>query len=171
MSLTRIFTKYIGLFRRNVVLGAKAKIEPAHLARGGPIHIGAYSLVRLGSILMPAGGIIEIGRGVSINQYCILHGENGLKIGDGCLIAPRVSIFASNHAYNKKSKPIRSQGMLDKGGILIGDDCWIGTGAVILDGTRIGKGAVIGAGAVVTKDIPNYSVAVGNPAKVVGNRV
>ena len=58
------------------------------------------------------------------------------------------------------------QGVYSQGSIVIGDDVWLGAGAVVLDGVRIGKGCIVGAGAVVTKNLPDYAIAVGVPAKV-----
>lgn len=171
MRLLSRFLQLVFTIRNpQLTFGKNVRLEPALLARGGVISIGDNTCVRLGSVLMPAGGSISIGANTTINHYCIFHGGNDLRIGDGCLIAPRVSIFAANHEFRDRDIPIRAQGMTSKGGIEISDDVWIGTGAIILDGTRIGKGAIIGAGSVVTKDVEPYSVNVGNPARKVGNR-
>lgn len=145
-------------------------VEPCFIAKGGRVTIGDHSHVRFGTIFMPAGGEIRIGARTSVNHYSILHGQNGLRIGDDCLIAPRVSIFASNHIYENRETLIRHQGMKPSGGISIGNDVWIGTGAIIVDGVNIGDGAVVGAGSVVTKDVEAYSVVAGTPARVIRER-
>jgi len=62
------------------------------------------------------------------------------------------------------------QGMYSRGPVVIGDDVWIGAGATILDGVRVGRGAIVGAGAVVTRDVPDFAVVTGVPAKVVSQR-
>ncbi|WP_352929524.1 acyltransferase [Mesorhizobium sp. M1088] len=93
-----------------------------------------------------------------------------LTIGRNCLIAPRVSIFASNHQYRDRNVDIRNQGTFSKGGIKIADDVWIGTGAIILDGVQIGEGCVVGAGSVVTKSLPDYAIVAGNPATIIARR-
>ncbi|MEM9217436.1 MAG: acyltransferase [Cyanobacteria bacterium P01_F01_bin.150] len=113
-------------------------------------------------------GCITIGDNTIIGPYCFLSGES-IQIGTQCLIAPQVGIFANNHEFSDPLRYIRQQGHSYKG-IVIDDDCWIGTGAKILDGVHIGKGCVIGAGAVVSKSLPPYSIAVGIPAKIVGSR-
>lgn len=113
-------------------------------------------------------GKIEIGESTIIGSYSSLSGLF-IHIGKDCLIAPQVCIFANNHVFADPHRKIREQGHTYQG-IVIEDDCWLGAGVRVLDGVTIGEGSVIGAGAVVTKDIPPYSVAVGVPAKVVAQR-
>ncbi len=112
---------------------------------------------------------IEIGEHTFINSHCSLVGPGHIKIGNNCLFGPRVALIAVNHQFTDLKTPIRLQGHTAKG-ITIEDDCWLGYGVVVVDGITIGRGSVIGAGAVITKDIPPFSIAVGVPAKVIGNR-
>ncbi|MBD2461558.1 acyltransferase [Oscillatoria sp. FACHB-1407] len=112
---------------------------------------------------------IEIGESTYLGAYVCIAGPGSIRIGKDCLIAAQSGLFASNHTFDKLDIPIRKQEPTFKG-IVIEDDCWLGTGVKVLDGVTIGKGSVIGAGAVVTKDIPPYSIAVGVPAKIVGTR-
>lgn len=155
---------------RQLTFGAGSHIESALLAGGGPITIADKVYIRMGVVMMPAGGSIRIGANTTVNHYCVFHGGNGLEIGRDCLIAPRVSIFAANHAFRDASKPIRTQGMTSKGGVTVGNDVWIGTGAILLDGVTVGDGAVIAAGSVVTKPVPAGEIFAGNPARVIGKR-
>ncbi|HEY9853023.1 MAG TPA: acyltransferase [Leptolyngbyaceae cyanobacterium] len=111
---------------------------------------------------------IEIGENTYIGPYTCLSGDH-IKIGKYCLIASHSAIYANNHNFADPTRYIQEQGNNYKG-IAIEDDCWLGSGVRVLDGVTIGKGSVIGAGAVVTKDIPPYSIAVGVPAKVIGHR-
>lgn len=113
-------------------------------------------------------GHIDIGYHTYIGPYSCLSGSN-LKIGKNCLIASHAGIYANNHNFDDPASLIRKQGNSYKG-IVIEDNCWLGSGVRVLDGITIGQGSVIGAGAVVTKNIPPYSIAVGVPAKVVGHR-
>ncbi|MNG32136.1 Virginiamycin A acetyltransferase [compost metagenome] len=76
---------------------------------------------------------------------------------------------AENHVFSDKTKPIKEQGIYRQG-ITIEDDCWIGSNVTILDGVTIGTGSVVAAGAVVTKDVPPYSVVGGVPAKIIKER-
>jgi len=133
------------------------------------ITIGDNSYLSSFCILRTYDGWIRIGRNCTVNYYAILYGQGGLRIGNDVRIAPQVMIMPTNHIFEDPDVPIRKQGIKGKG-IQIEDDVWLGVGAIVLDGVTIGKGSVIGAGAVVTKDIPPYSVAVGVPAKVVKKR-
>ena len=119
------------------------------------------------------GRNIHLGDNVIINMNCTFVDNNRIDVGNRVLIASDVKIYTATHSTdpsvrnysdnqnpafwcNTYSKPVR-----------IGDEVWIGGGAILLPGVTIGKGSVVGAGAVVTKDIPPYTVAVGNPARVI----
>lgn len=112
---------------------------------------------------------VEIDENTFIGPYTCIGGSGNIKIGKHCLIAAQTGIIANNHIFADPVQKIRDQGVTQKG-IVIEDDCWLGFGVKVLDGVTIGQGSVIGAGAVVTKDIPPYSVAVGVPAKAIANR-
>ncbi len=152
-----------------LTLGRGARIrEYVQLQGGGSgvVTIGENSNV--GPFVMleaQPGGSITIGSGCGINAFCVIYGGGGVTIGDNTRIACHVVIVANNHNIDDVSKNIRDQGFTAEG-IRVGSDVWIGAGARILDGVHIGDHAVIGAGAVVTKDIPEYAVAVGVPARV-----
>jgi len=106
---------------------------------------------------------------VSINEWVHLNGKGQIEIGDWVDIAHSVSIESADHGFSSLKDHIRFQ-EFTVGKIIIEDDVWIGCGTRILKGVRIGKGSTIGAGSVVTKDIPPYSIAVGNPCVVIKNR-
>ena len=113
---------------------------------------------------------ICIGDNVSINRKCSIYGSYYNKdiqivIGNNVSLAPEVKIFAASHNYHDLGLPDYGKS------VYIGDFVWIGGGAVILPGVSIGEGAIIGAGSIVTKDIPAWSIAVGNPAKVIKKRI
>lgn len=132
----------------------------------GPIKIGNNCRVNAYSVTGP----IEIGDNTLINHMSDISGREGkVVIGSNVLIAPRVSIIATMHNYKNKDILIKDQG-IRFADVEIGDDVWIGSGAIIMPGVKIEKGAVIGANAVVTMDIPAYCIAVGVPAKIVGKR-
>lgn len=114
---------------------------------------------------------VYIGSDTYINGNSILRaGEKSkIVIGKNCLIADRVHMRTTTHVYIKKEELIQKQGHEEKD-IIVEDDVWIGFGAQILSGVNIRKGAVIGAGAVVTKDVDEYAVVGGVPAKVIKYR-
>lgn len=112
---------------------------------------------------------IQIDDETFIGPNVCIAGPGNIKIGKNCLIAPHTGIFANNHQFAELSVPIKCQGVTRKG-IIIEDDCWLGHRVTVLDGVTIGRGSVIGAGAVVNRDIPPYSVAVGVPARVIKSR-
>lgn len=87
-----------------------------------------------------------------------------VRIGDRVMFGPFVSIFAATHETGVQS---RRDGVEYAGQVTIGDDCWIGGNVTIMPGVTIGKGCTVGSGSIVTKDIPDFSVAIGNPARVV----
>ncbi len=115
------------------------------------------------------GTFIHIGQNTFIGPGTCIAGPGDIKIGKNCLIAAQSGIFANNHNFADMELPIREQGITRRG-IVIEDDCWLGSGVKVLDGVTIGKGSVIGANSVVTKDIPPFSVAVGIPARVIKKR-
>ncbi|WP_344978940.1 acyltransferase, partial [Compostibacter hankyongensis] len=110
--------------------------------------------------------VIYIGDKFYVNAGCHLFGE--IKIGKNVMIGPKVVIWSRDHGM-EKDKPMNLQ-THKKSPITIGDDVWIGACTTILKGVNIGSGAVIGAGAVVTKNIPDNAIAVGNPAKIIKYR-
>lgn len=112
---------------------------------------------------------VHIDDGTFIGLHACISGSGNIKIGKNCLIASNCAIYASNHNYDDPTQLIKNQGGTRRG-VVIEDDCWLGNRVTVLDGVTIGEGSVIGAGAVVTKDIPPYSVAVGVPAKVIKSR-
>ena len=85
-------------------------------------------------------------------------------------MGPEVIFYTSNHKFADKDIPIIKQGSTQEKPIVIEDDCWIGRRCIILPGVRISKGTIVGAGAIVTKQFPEYSIIGGNPAKIIGKR-
>jgi len=117
-------------------------------------------------------GKVSIKDNVFLNSNVMINADIGgeIVIGSNVLIAPNVVIRASGHNYDKGDIPIKNQGH-KTGKIIIKEDVWVGSNAVILPNVTIGKGAVIGAGAVVTKDVNDFEIVGGVPAKKIGSRV
>ncbi|MGD8522335.1 MAG: acyltransferase [Desulfobacterales bacterium] len=136
---------------------------------GGTISIGDSTHILSYAMLKGFGGNINIGDHCTVHPFCMLCGGGGLKIGNSVRIAAHTVIMPSNHVFEDPKTPIRLQGIRAEG-IIIKDDVWLGTGVRVLDGITIGKGSIVGAGAVVTKDVPDYAIVTGVPARVTGWR-
>lgn len=121
------------------------------------------------SILSCKNGDIELDEYANIGVFCNISSNSKLKIGKKVLIGPHCSLFATEHRSERADIPIADQGWTSKG-IRIEDNVWIGAGVIVLDGVTIGRDSIIGAGAVVSENIPELSIAVGIPAKVVKRR-
>lgn len=122
------------------------------------------------SVMAGFGGTISIRRRVCINPYTTIDIQSHLEIGENTLIAPGCYICDYDHNFENLDKPINKQGYVSQP-ITIGSDVWIGAKSIILKGVHIGRGVVIGAGSVVTCDIPDFSIAAGNPARVIKKRI
>lgn len=161
----------------NIHLGEKVYLDShvyLHALPGG-IRIGEGTSLMHGTIFhvfnfrgLPKAGI-TVGKNCFFGEYTCIRGQGGVQIGDGVYTGTQVQIAAVNHVYADPEKFIKDQGITAVG-ITIEDDVWLGSNAVVVDGVTIGKGCVVGAGSVVTKNLPPYSIAVGVPAKVIKDR-
>jgi acetyltransferase-like isoleucine patch superfamily enzyme len=113
---------------------------------------------------------ISIGDNSNINHGCELYGAGGIKIGNGTLIAYRVTIMSDSRTF-KGVMPLKERAERIKKPVEIGDDVWIGTGAIIMPGTIIKNHAIIAAGAVVTKNVEEWDIVGGNPARKISSRL
>lgn len=131
-----------------------------HLIRdlfGNNLEEGSYITPPLNGACV---GSMKIGKNVLINSNLLAMARGGITIEDNAMIAANVQLVSNNHdPYDLWTLPCKP--------VLIKEYAWIGAGATILPGVCIGKHAIVGAGSVVTKDVPDYAVAVGNPAKVI----
>lgn len=106
---------------------------------------------------------IEVGKNFYANYNCTILDVAKVIIGDNCQIAPNVAIYTAGHPVHPDSRNSAYEYGIS---VTIGDNCWIGGNTVICPGVHIGNNVVIGAGSVVTKDIPDWSIAAGNPCRV-----
>jgi carbonic anhydrase/acetyltransferase-like protein (isoleucine patch superfamily) len=137
---------------------------------GGGIVLGDGATINRYAMIQGSRGGVLIGNGSEINNYSILNGTGGIEIGENVLIGPHVQIISYQHEFSDVTTPIKRQPMVAKK-IPIGDDVWIGAGAIVMAGIEIGDGSVIGAGSVVTRSCPPYSVLAGVPARIMRSRV
>ena len=110
------------------------------------------------------GHNIEIGKNAFINYNCTIIDVGKVVIGDNCQIAPNVSIYTAGHPVHPATRNTAYEYGIN---ITIGNNVWIGGNTVIMPGVRIGDNAVIGAGSIVTRDVPAWTVAAGNPCRVI----
>ncbi|MBE6037126.1 MAG: acyltransferase [Clostridiales bacterium] len=111
---------------------------------------------------------IEIGDRSGIGDRSWIHGK--VIIGDDVMMGPECVMLTANHNMARTDIPMNRQGDGEEKPVRIGNDVWLGARVIVLPGVTIGDGAVIGAGSVVTKDVPPYCVAAGNPARVIRDR-
>ena len=140
-------------FPKNITIGSKS-----YLGIDCKIYASEFSEVSIGS-------------NVSFNSNVMINarGKGKISIGNNVLIGPNVVLRSSNHSFMTTKLPIINQGMID-GEIIVHDDVWIGSNAVILPNCKIGRGVIIAAGAVVTSDIQSYTIVGGVPAKLIKKR-
>ena len=107
---------------------------------------------------------IEVGKNFYANYNCTILDVGKVTIGDNCMFAPNVAIYTAGHPIHPDSR----NSMYEYGiPVSIGDNCWLGGNTIVCPGVKIGNNVVIGAGSVVTKDIPDWSIAAGNPCRVI----
>ena len=131
-------------------------------------------------ILAKCGKYVNIEKGAQFPSAVELGDYSGIGIraqingkaviGKNVMMGPDVCMYARNHAFDRTDIPMNQQGFTPEKPIVIEDDVWIGARVIILPGVHIGTGAVVGAGAVVTKDVPDYAVVGGNPARILKMR-
>lgn len=161
-------------YARGVSLGPNAFLDqgvylhacPQGIVIGGDSRVMHNAELHVFNFRDLPHAFIRVGRGTFIGESVVVRGQGGVSIGDDVLIAPLAKILAVNHNFGDPTVPVIDQGISGEG-IVIEDGAWIGAGAAILDGVRVGQGSVIGANAVVTRDVPPHTLAVGSPARVI----
>lgn len=145
---------------------------PARIFGGRHIYIESNVFIWYGSRIealngRPGAARITIGRDTVIQPYVHIGAVDSVSIGKGVLVASGVYVTDHDHSFHDINRPPISNRQLIAAPVVIGDYSWLGERAMVLKGVEIGEHCVIGAGAIVTKSIPSYCVAVGVPARVV----
>lgn len=148
-----------------VVLDAKSDVPHATL------RIEDGTVIGRNSALVCKGGTIHIGKDVNVSVNCTLISESNLYIGDKSLVAGHCYLIAGgNHGTEFSGVPFVDQPRLQKGGIQILANCWVGANVTMLDGVTLGPDTIIGAAALVNRSVPPATIAVGVPAKIISSR-
>jgi acetyltransferase-like isoleucine patch superfamily enzyme len=137
--------------------------------RSGQIRFGRFVWIGDGTKIRCHEGVVEIGDKTVFGQECTVSAYQRVRIGEQCVIADRAMFIDFDHGVTEVERPIRVQGIY-KRDTIVGSNVWIGYGACILRGVRVGDNSVVGTNAVVTKDVPANSVVGGVPAKVLRTR-
>ena len=139
------------------------------LTLGNDCFIGRGSSMRLTNNISNLGKGVYIGNNFSCGDYSFFGANGGITIGDDVRMGQCVRFHAQNHKFDD-NELIRLQGTTSKG-ISIGNNCWIGSGTVFLDGAKIGNGCVVAANSLITKEFPDNVVIMGQPGRIVRNRM
>lgn len=158
----------------HVVLGRGIKIEhPECVWLGDHVHLNDYCWISIlktnkqkGSPDMPLNPQLSIGDNTYIGRFATIACMSRVAIGNDVMISDRVFIGDTSHGYARTDLPIKDQYQFSPGPVSIGDGSWIGINVSILPDVKIGRNCVIGANSVVTKDIPDFHIAAGVPAKI-----
>lgn len=133
------------------------------------IKLGRNSSVHEYSIIKSKGGDVFIGENTFISSFVNISAVGNIYIGKNVMLANGCRIETGTHGFGNFDHPIKEQ-LAESRGINIEDDCWLGAGVKVVDNVTIGQGSVIGAGSVVTKNLPPYSIAAGVPARLIKKR-
>lgn len=131
--------------------------------------VDQHAVIRGSGVIRNLGTGVTVGARSAIGAFNVLLGQGGITIGEDCLLAPHVTVVSENHNFDNAQQAIRAQGET-RARTTIGNDVWIGAGAVILGGACIGDGAVVAAGAVVRGNVEPFQIVGGVPARVIGKR-
>lgn len=188
--LRKIF--YKTLFRasgESVILGEGVTIRhPSKISLGKRVAIDEHCLLDAGGsgeagviigddvvvsrncVIQGKTGYVKIGSGTDIGCNTVITSVSGVDMGRNALIAANCYIGGARYVIESREMAVSLQGTYSRGPVIFEDGIWLGAGVMVLDGVRLGKGVIVGAGSVVTKSIPEFSIAMGVPAKVVSVR-
>jgi acetyltransferase-like isoleucine patch superfamily enzyme len=149
-----------------VFFGRRLELQ---IARRGEVRFGRFVWIGDRSKIRCHEGVVEIGAKTVIGQECTISAYQRVRIGEQCVIADRAMFIDFDHGVVEVERPIRLQGIY-KRDVEVGSNVWIGYGACILRGVRVGDNSIVGTNSVVTKDVPANAVVAGVPARIVRTR-
>jgi acetyltransferase-like isoleucine patch superfamily enzyme len=139
------------------------------IARRARVEFGRFVWIGDGTKIRCHEGVVEIGQKTVVGQECTISAYQRVRIGEQCVIADRAMFIDFDHGVVEVDRPIRLQGIY-KRDVEVGSNVWIGYGACVLRGVRVGDNSIIGTNSVVTKDVPANAVVAGIPARVIRMR-
>lgn len=166
---TRLRSKSLIHFGNGVTLGESVVIDGLSkngIHIGHNVNIGPYTIIEATGVISNLGVGCSIGNNSGLGAFSFLGAAGGVCIGNDVIMGQRVSFHSENHNFDRLDLPIREQG-INRQGIVIEDNCWIGANVVFLDGSHVGSGSVVAAGAVVRGVFPSNAIIAGVPAKLV----
>jgi acetyltransferase-like isoleucine patch superfamily enzyme len=149
-----------------VFFGRRLELQ---IARGARLHLGRFVWLGDGTKIRCHEGVVEIGEKTVLGQDCTISAYRRVRIGEQCVIADRAMFIDFDHGVVEVERPIRKQGIY-KRDVEVGSNVWIGYGACILRGVRVGDNSIVGTNSVVTRDVPANAVVAGVPARVIRMR-
>lgn len=148
----------VGLSKRGITFGNRCTV-------------GRMACIRPTNVLLnEAGEGLKMGDHSNIGVFSYVGCSGYIEIGNNVMMGARVNLLAENHNFAAMDIPMKEQGVT-RSSIVIEDDCWLGANSSILAGVRIGHGSIVATGAVVTKDVPPYSIVGGMPARIIRYRL
>jgi acetyltransferase-like isoleucine patch superfamily enzyme len=164
----RLFTLAGWRWRTQGMLFLGRRLE-LQIARGGEVRFGRFVWLGDGTKIRCHEGVVEIGDKTVLGQECTISAYQRVRIGEQCVVADRAMFIDFDHGVVDVERPIRQQGIY-KRDVVVGSNVWVGYGACILRGVRVGDNSIIGSNSVVTRDVPANAVVGGVPAKVIRMR-
>jgi len=157
--MKRLFYKAVKLWNSLYYINLKLK------------SAGRNSIYKARSSTFTNPGNITLGDNCSLPNHTLIDGTGGVTIGNGVIFAPEVCVYSGSHNFDSPDlNALPFDNIIIAAPVVIGDYVWVGRRAMILPGVKIGTAAVIAAGSIVTKDVPEYAVVGGNPAKILKYR-
>jgi len=164
----RLFTVAGRRWRTDGLLFLGRRLE-LQIARRGRVEFGRFVWIGDGTKIRCHEGVVEIGAKTVMGQECTISAYQRVRIGEQCVIADRAMFIDFDHGVVEVERPIRLQGIY-KRDVEVGSNVWIGYGACILRGVRVGDNSIVGTNSVVTRDVPANAVVAGIPARVIRMR-
>jgi len=164
----RLFTRAGWRWRTDgpLFLGSRLELQ---VGRRGRIDFGRFVWLGHGTKIRCHEGVVEIGAKTVLGQECTISAYELVRIGEQCVVADRAMFIDFDHGVVEVERPIRKQGIYTRP-VEVGSNVWIGYGACILRGVRVGDNSIVGTNCVVTKDVPANAVVAGVPARIVRRR-